>query len=154
MSTLYNIVNKFDVIGSEINDENYVVSLINLCYKYEIIDKEELESISLKLFDLLRYVVKKYNNGLSSINKYLLKEINLFNNFIISQYLKEFSLREQVKVLLNESIFSVYDNGLDLLKNKVMKTKLFYNTIFVNNMLYDNNYFYNTTLKDGIKCFF
>ena len=132
MSTLYNIVNKFDVIGSEINDENYVVSLINLCYKYEIIDKEELESISLKLFDLLRYVVKKY----------------------ISQYLKEFSLREQVKVLLNESIFSVYDNGLDLLKNKVMKTKLFYNTIFVNNMLYDNNYFYNTTLKDGIKCFF
>ena len=151
---MYNIVNKFDVIGSEINDENYVVSLINLCYKYEIIDKEELESISLKLFDLLRYVVKKYNNGLSSINKYLLKEINLFNNFIISQYLKEFSLREQVKVLLNESIFSVYDNGLDLLKNKVMKTKLFYNTIFVNNMLYDNNYFYNTTLKDGIKCFF
>ena len=88
-----------------------------------------------------------------SIN-HLLKEINLFNNFIISQYLKEFSLREQVKVLLNESIFSVYDNGLDLLKNKVMKTKLFYNTIFVNNMLYDNNYFYNTTLKDGIKCFF
>ena len=64
---MYNIVNKFDVIGSEINDENYVVSLINLCYKYEIIDKEELESISLKLFDLLRYVVKKYNNGLSSI---------------------------------------------------------------------------------------
>ena len=35
-----------------------------------------------------------------------------------------------------------------------MKTKLFYNTIFVNNMLDVNNYFYNTTLKDGIKCFF
>lgn len=149
-----NIVNKFDVISSEINNENYVVSLINLCYKYEIIDKEELESISLKLFDLLRYVVKKYNNGVSSINKYLLKEINLSNNFIISQYLKEFSLREQVKILLNESIFSVYDNGLNLLKNKVMKTKLFYNTIFVNNMLDVNNYFYNATLKDGIRCFF
>ena len=31
---------------------------------------------------------------------------------------------------------------------------MFYNTIFKNNLIKTNNYFYNTTLKEGIKAFF
>lgn len=52
-------------------------------------------------------------------------------------------------------IFFLYlIGGVLELKNNYKKTRFFYYAVFVNNIIKTDNYFYNSTLKEGIKSFF
>lgn len=93
-----------------------------------LLSDKELEIIKLKLLYLLKYKINKYNNNLvSSISYNEAVNINNSNIYVIKLYLCDKNINEQ---------------------------KIFYNTIFKNNMINTKNYYYNSTLYEGINIFF
>ena len=59
-----------------------------------------------------------------------------------------------IKEFTNKNLLPLYNISKEYLITLVNKTQLFYNTIFKNNILNVDNYFYNITIKEGITSFF
>lgn len=150
----YNISNIDQIIKMEIDDNNYVESLLYTTLKYQIISKEEYEQIIFKLINLLSISIKKYTGELSSsVKTESAKNINNSNLWVIGLYLKTKKLKESLAILKNEDIIKIYNYGKNNLDNYISKTKFFY-SMMKNSFIKNDNYFYNATLKDGIKGFF
>ena len=113
------------------------------------------QTIIFKFLELLKFKIEKYTGCLtSSVTIKTFKNINDSNLWIIGLYLKQYKKDKIIDILLKEDINNIYNKSEEYLKDKINKTKMFYNTIFKNNLIKTNNYFYNTTLKEGIKAFF
>ena len=150
----YNISNIDQIIKMEIDDNNYVESLLYTTLKYQIISKEEYKQIIFKLINLLSISIKKYTGELSSsVKTESAKNINNSNLWVIGLYLKTKKLKESLAILKNEDIIKIYNYGKNILDNYISKTKFFY-SMMKNSFIKNDNYFYNATLKDGIKGFF
>ena len=148
-----NIVNINTIIKNEIDENNYFESLLSILIKYEIIKEEQYQKIILNTLNLLAKKIKQYTGGLtSSVPIKTAKNINMSNIYIIEFALKNRSINNQIN-LLND-INYLYQCGKKELEDLYNKTKLFYKTIFLNNLVDTNNYNYNSTLKDGINSFF
>lgn len=120
-----------------------------------LLSDKELEIIKLKLLYLLKYKINKYNNNLvSSISYNEAVNINNSNYYVIKLYLSNKTINEQRDILLNNDIIDIYNKSNDNIIRLFNKTKLFYNTIFKNNMINTKNYYYNSTLYEGIDVFF
>lgn len=151
---MVNIMNNLS-FNTIIDYNNYTISLINHCYKNKIISYEEMNKIYNKLLDLLYYKCMHYNSGLiSTVKVNILKNINDSNMFTLNLYLKEFNIYDGISLLLNNEIISLYNKSYSKLIEYVNKTKMFYKIIFLKNIIKTNNYYYNSTLKEGIKSFF
>ncbi|MGN1312503.1 MAG: DUF6179 domain-containing protein [Bacilli bacterium] len=150
----YNVANINQIIKNEIDDNNYVESLLYIALKYQIISKEEYEQILFKFIILLSISIKRYNGELSSSVKIgIAKNINNSNLWVIGLYLKTKEPKESITILKNENIENIYTYGKRILDNYLSKTKFFY-FMTKNNFIKNDNYFYNSTLKDGIQGFF
>lgn len=150
----YNVINTFQNVKNEIDNNNYVESLLYTTLKYQIISTEEHEKILFKLISLLSISIKRYTGELtSSVKIETAKNINNSNLWVIGLYLKTKELKESIAILKNEDILKIYDHGKKILDNYIFKTKFFYSTM-KNNFIKNDNYFYNSTLKDGIPGFF
>ncbi len=150
-----NLVCINSIIKEEIDENDYIQSLVNILLKYKVINNEQYEQIGLKFLNLLSFTIKKYTGELtSSVPISKAKNINTSNLYIIGLFLKGFSLDVATKLLLDEDIFVLYEQGISEIDKLINKTKLFYSTIFLNNLVSNDNYFYNSTLKDGITGFF
>ena len=120
-----------------------------------VLSDKELEIIKLKLLYLLKYKINKYNNNLvSSISYNEAVNINNSNYYVIKLYSSNKTINEQRDILLNNDIIDIYNKSNDNIIRLFNKTKLFYNTIFKNNMINTKNYYYNSTLYEGIDVFF
>lgn len=107
------------------------------------------EIIIKKLSYLLKYKLQKYTiNSTISIEE--VNKINESNIYTLNRYLKH----NKINILLNNNIINLYNESKRELDIKVSKTKLFYKTIFKNNLLKLDNYFYTETLNNGIEYFF
>lgn len=103
-----------------------------------------------QLIKLLEYKIKKYNaNFTSIININTANKINASNIYTLKLYIKD-----DLDMINNNDIIELYLKSKKNLDEIVTKTRMFYYTIFINNLLDINNYFYNSTLKEGIKGFF
>lgn len=152
---MVDIVDVFKIIDEELDVNNYLESFLNLGLKHDVISQVEYKYIIFKLYKLLEQRIKKYTGGLrSSVSIYTAKNINQSNMWIIALYLRKLSVQEAYQVVLQEDIFFVFDKGALELKNNYKKTRFFYYAVFVNNIIKIDNYFYNSTLKEGIKSFF
>lgn len=140
-----------DVIESSIDNDNYLISFVSKLREYNLISEEKYSSI---MFELMYLVKDKLNKEVSSVSKEKFKRINSSNMWVISYYLRKFSFEERVNVLLNCDIKSIYEMSVLLVKEDYSKLKLFYNTVFIKNVMGVDNYFYISTLKDGLKAFF
>ena len=106
----YNISNIDQIIKMEIDDNNYVESLLYTTLKYQIISKEEYEQIIFKLINLLSISIKKYTGELSSsVKTESSKNINNSNLWVIGLYLKNKELKESLAILKNENIIKIYN---------------------------------------------
>ena len=142
-------------LNDKIDSNKYIESLIKYCYKNKIITYEEMNKIFSKLLELLYYKCEHYNSGLiSTIKINNLKNINNSNMFTLGLYLKEFNIYDGINILLNDEIISLYDKSYSKLLNYINKTKMFYKVVFLKNMIRTNNYYYNSTLNEGLKSFF
>lgn len=104
-----------------------------------------------KLSILLEYKIKKYTAGLTStIPIEIAKQINNSNIYTLKIYLKN-NIKQ---IIETNNIIELYNQSKKELDKTINKTKLFYNIVILNNLLETNNYFYNATLKEGIKGFF
>lgn len=83
-----------------------------------------------------------------------LKNINDSNIFTLCLYLKEFNIYDGINMLLDDEIISLYNKSYSNLIKYINKTKIFYRVVFLKNMIKTNNYYYNSTLNEGIKSFF
>lgn len=82
------------------------------------------------------------------------KLINNSNLYLLGLYLKNKDIFTSIKELTNHNLLPLYNKSKEYLISLVNKTKLFYNTIFKNNILNINNYFYNITINEGLTSFF
>lgn len=143
------------LIDRKIDENNYIQSLLFLSLKYNLISYDELNTITFKFTILLKKRIKKYTAGLkSSVSIDIAKSINSSNIYVIGVYLKDKGIKNSLNMLLSSDIFDIYNNGLKIVNRIINKTKLFYNVVFLNNLVDNDNYFYNATLRDGIKGFF
>lgn len=136
-------------------DNNYIESLLNSLKKHELITVTDYENIIMKLIQLLSFQIKRYTGDMtSSVPISVAKNLNASNLWIIGFYLKDKSIDESIDNLINKDINYLFECSKKKLNLIINKTKMFYNTIFLNNIIEIDNYFYNATLKDGIKGFF
>lgn len=151
---MVNVMNSL-FLNNKIDSNKYVESLIKYCYINKIITYDEVNKILNKLLELLYYKCNHYNSGLvSTIKIDNLKNINDSNMFTLSLYLKEFNIYDAINILLNDDIISLYDKSYSKLLSYISKTKMFYRVLFLKKMIRTHNYYYNSTLNEGIKSFF
>lgn len=144
-----------NIIKKEIDYNNYLPSLLDLSLKYNLISKDIYNQIHLNLYRLLTIVLKKYVGGVNyTICISESKLINNSNLYLLGLYLKNKDIFTSIKELTNHNLLLLYNKSKEYLISLVNKTKLFYNTIFKNNILNVNNYFYNITINEGISSFF
>lgn len=149
------LVKNNEYLKNKIESNNYVLSLLDLCLKHNLINKEIYNNIHLNLYNLLKVILIKYTgeyNSTISINE--AKLINNSNLYLLGLYLKNKSIHESLNELINNNLINLYKKSQAYLLSLVNKTKFFYNTIFKNNILNINNYFYNITINEGITSFF
>ena len=138
-----------------IDKNNYIESLLEYGLNNNLISQNEYDFIINKIIELLEFKVKKYTAGLTnSILIRELKSINISNLYVLGLYLKNRLIEESITILLNEDIIELYTKGRKELEKRIEKVKLFYNVVVLNNLARVDNYFYNATLKQGIKGFF
>ena len=144
-----------NIIKKEIDYNNYLPSLLDLSLKYNLISKDIYNQIHLNLYRLLTIILKKYVGGVNyTICISESKLINNSNLYLLGLYLKNKDIFTSIKELTNHNLLPLYNKSKEYLISLVNKTKLFYNTIFKNNILNVNNYFYNITINEGISSFF
>lgn len=140
-----------NLIESSIDKDNYLISFVSKLREYNLISEEKYTSI---MFDLLYLVKTKLNSEVSSVSKEKFKRINSSYMWVISYYLRKFNFEERANTLLNYDIKYIYLMSLEFVKEDYSKLKLFYNTVFLKNVMEVDNYFYIGTLKDGLRAFF
>ena len=150
-----NIVDIETIIENEIDHNNYIETLLSALLKYNIITIKEYDQIIFKFLNLLSIKIKKYTGELtSSVPIVVAKNINSSNMWIVSLYLKKFSIKKNIELLIDNDINDLYNLGKKELDSCISKTKFFYKITILNNLITTDNYFYNSTLKDGIEGFF
>ena len=138
-----------------IDKNNYIESLLEYGLNNNLISQNEYDFIINKIIELLEFKVKKYTAGLTnSILIRELKSINISNLYVLGLYFKNRLIEESIAILLNEDIIELYTKSRKELEKRIEKIKLFYNVVVLNNLVSTDNYFYNATLKQGIKGFF
>lgn len=138
-----------------IDKNNYIESLLEYGLNNNLISQNEYDFIINKIIELLEFKVKKYTAGLTnSILIRELKSINISNLYVLGLYLKNRLIEESIIILLSEDIIELYTKSRKELEKRIEKIKLFYNVVVLNNLVNTDNYFYNATLKQGIKGFF
>lgn len=152
---MFNLVTFESIIMSEIDNNNYIETLIYSLLKHNIISNLEYEQIIINLLFLLDIRIKKYTGFLtSSVPIMVAKNINDSNIFVIGLYLRKKTIEESVNILLHNNMENTFMLARKNIDSYILKTKLFYEVVFLNNIITTANYFYNATLKDGIKGFF
>lgn len=150
-----NLIDINTLLKDDIDNNNYIESLLNSLKKHELITVTDYENIIMKLIQLLSFQIKRYTGDMtSSVPVSVAKNLNTSNLWIIDFYLKDKSIDESIDNLINKDINYLFECSKKKLNLIINKTKMFYNTIFLNNIIEIDNYFYNATLKDGIKGFF
>ena len=150
-----NLIDINTLLKDDIDNNNYIESLLNSLKKHELITVTDYENIIMKLIQLLSFQIKRYTGDMtSSVPVSVAKNLNASNLWIIGFYLKDKSIDESIDNLINKDINYLFECSKKKLNLIINKTKMFYNTIFLNNITEIDNYFYNATLKDGIKGFF
>lgn len=150
-----NLIDINTLLKDDIDNNNYIESLLNSLKKHELITVNDYENIIMKLIQLLSFQIKRYTGDMtSSVPVSVAKNLNTSNLWIIDFYLKDKSIDESIDNLINKDINYLFECSKKKLNLIINKTKMFYNTIFLNNIIEIDNYFYNATLKDGIKGFF
>lgn len=133
----------------------YLESLLMYLLSQDLITENTYKSIINDLILLLATYIDKYTGGLnSSVSIDIARNINRSNLYILNYYLKNKSLEESTNLLLTTDIKTIYKYAVTEMEKSLAKTKMFYNVIFLSNLIETKNYFYNSTIKDAIPAFF
>lgn len=141
-------INKQDLLETK-----YLETLINKALELQIINEEDLINLQLKMLDLLKNRVEKYNGfSSSSILTDKAKIIMESNIYTIEMYLKKFLPDEAIQILYNSNIIDLYKEGRKIINRKIAICNVLHKQV-LNNLLKTNNQTYNATVIGGIKGF-
>lgn len=146
------LIDKKELLKTNLDNSNYLNSLLSLSLKYKIINLSTYNLIINKLLFLLKYKLEKITLDTSTVSYTTILNINSSNLYTLGLYLQKYDYLS-LNLLINEDIINLYKTSFNYLNNYVNLTKLLYK-IVLNNKIKTNNYFYNTTLDLGIKAFF
>lgn len=146
------LIDKKELLKTNLDNSNYLNSLLSLSLKYKIINSSTYNLIINKLLFLLKYKLEKITLDTSTVSYATILNVNSSNLYTLGLYLKKYDYLS-LNLLINEDIINLYKTSFNYLNNYVNLTKLLYK-IVLNNKIKTNNYFYNTTLDLGIKAFF
>lgn len=146
------LIDKKELLKTNLDNSNYLNSLLSLSLKYKIINLSTYNLIINKILFLLKYKLEKITLDTSTVSYATILNVNSSNLYTLGLYLKKYDYLS-LNLLINEDIINLYKTSFNYLNNYVNITKLLYN-IVLNNKIKTNNYYYNTTLDLGIKAFF
>lgn len=135
------------------NDKN-IFGILNLLFSNNYISEEiYVEKIN-EVFLIIKERIFIFNNYKSSvISEDKFKSISNSVLFVLG-FAFDNNFESTKNLILNNSMSELFAFGEKSILNFINKTKFFYYTIFCKNKLDISNYFYNSTLNDGIKGFF
>lgn len=140
--------------NEELDQRNYFTSLIKKALEIELIDYKLISKLQLQLIELLKIKIDKYNNfNSTSINTDTAKSIMESNIYTIGIYLKKLMPEKAIEALQHENIVDIYERGRNLIKRKIVISKLWYQKI-LKNLITTENETYNNTIIKGITAFF
>ena len=138
----------------ELDETNYLESLIDNALTKKYIDIEFVSYLRLKMLELLKTKVKKYN--LLSSSSIMVEKADMImksNMYTVGLYLKQYTPDKAIKLLNDIDINELYEKGRKVLINKIKVSKLLYKRL-INSMLETSNETYNATIIGGISGFF
>ena len=138
----------------ELDETNYLESLIDNALTKKYIDIEFVSYLQLKMLELLKTKVKKYN--LLSSSSIMVEKADMImksNMYTDGLYLKQYTPDKAIKLLNDININDLYEKGRKVLINKIKVSKLLYKRL-INSMLETSNETYNATIIGGINGFF
>lgn len=146
---------KYIVDKNDIDDNNFFRSLINICYRNNLINERDLQNVGYQRMDMLKTVMTYYTrNESSSISVEDAESILENVDYIIGIYLRELNdMQEILTKLTNESIEHMFSKGRVLIKRSFEKNKKMLNYIQKNKIICDNMT-YNETIDYGLEKFF
>ena len=131
-----NIINISMLIKANIDEDNYIESLIEVLLNYNLINREKINIIRDKLVFLLLKHLKRYTGGVNNtVSLSIAKNINKSCMWTLGIYLRKFEPKQSFEILLNENILDVYAKGNNEVESLINKTKIFYNSLFLNNLI-------------------
>lgn len=139
---------------NELDEINYFESLIDNAVSKKYIDMKMISYLQLKIIELLKMKIKKYN--LLSSSSIMVEKADMImksNMYTIGLRLKQYTPDKAIKLLEKSDICELYEEGRRILINKIKVSKLLYRRL-INNMLETSNEIYNATIIGGISGFF
>lgn len=141
--------------AKQLHPQCYTQCLIWQAASCNILSESQISKIQLDLFEILAEQCDKWNQGESS-SVPIEKAQDMMNSilFVISLKLKTYvSPEHAVEVLKSEKLKEIFENGLQIVRQKMTSTKHLQNQI-VEHLLETPNVFYRSTIVDGINGFF
>lgn len=153
MNTKNNLLlnNKLKVL----NKNEYIISLLKEGIKNREITNYDAIDIQIKTMDLLKELIMKYTKGESTSVTVEVTE-SLLNSILYSldfYMLKLDNPEAALMELKQKDIKKIYEEGIELLRLCVIETKKLYAKIRRNRLKIELEA-YNTTIDEGIPCFF
>lgn len=105
-----NLIDINTLLKDDIDNNNYIESLLNSLKKHELITVTDYENIIMKLIQLLSFQIKRYTGDMtSSVPISVAKNLNTSNLWIIGFYLKDKSIDESIDNLINKDINYLFE---------------------------------------------
>ncbi len=110
----------------ELDETNYLESLIDNALTKKYIDIEFVSYLQLKMLELLKIKVKKYN--LLSSSSIMVEKADMImksNMYTIGLYLKRYTPDKSIKLLERTDIDELYEEGRKVLINKIKVSRCY-----------------------------
>lgn len=149
------IISKEDAFSNLISEEHYFLSLLQVLYANELLNKKDMEKVQVQILELLREIVAYYTQDeSSSVRVEVAEKIMLSIYYTIGAFLKNtMSIKESINLIIEKDLKDLFRQGEKLLIKKVdaCMRKLKYIQV---NRLKASNYAYIDTIDYGIDLFF
>lgn len=149
------IINKEDLLESQLNDEHYLQSLLQVLHLNRFLTIEELENIQLQILNILTETLGYYTrNESSSVRVEVADKIMLSIYYTIGLSLKkEAHIKAQVSNIKQLKIKKLFNDGEEIIKEKVKECENLLKQVH-ETRLETINYAYVDTLEYGLPLFF
>ncbi len=149
------IINKEDLLESQLNDEHYLQSLLQVLHLNRFLTIEEIENIQLQILNILTETLGYYTrNESSSVRVEVADKIMLSIYYTIGLSLKkEAHIKAQVSNIKQLKIKKLFNDGEEIIKEKVKECENLLKQVH-ETRLETINYAYVDTLEYGLPLFF
>lgn len=147
-------ISLFDDSISNLSSNEYFINLMNQLHQKNNLNLEQIQQMQLDLLQLLSKQVIRYTSGeSSSVTTEKASQILGSIYYGIGIYLKSLYIDEQIELIKNEKLDYLYQEGITLMKDKILIAKQLLDFV-QKNAIHTKNQAYYDTIFNGLPLFF